>query len=68
MVVGLKTIKNLDFDTMEDYFNYIVDSEINGNTKQMKELFNKLSNEQKKNFFMWIEINEIKNISIIDFI
>jgi len=68
MVVGLKTIKDYEFNGLEDYYNYIVESEINGNYQQMKNLFNKFSHEQKKYFLKWLELNEINNISLGDLI
>ena len=68
MVVGIKTIKDLDFNSLEDYYNYIVDSEINGQYKQMKELFNKLSYDQKKEFLNYLDLNNINNINLGDLI
>ena len=43
----------LDFDTEEEYFDYIVDSISNGQIKQAKELYNELSAEQKLEFNDW---------------
>lgn len=47
-MVSIKYIKSLDFETLHDYFNYILESEINGQRKQARELINKLSKQQKK--------------------
>jgi len=58
MVIGKKTLKDYEFKTIEDYFNYIVDSQINGNSQQVKELFKKLDNGQKKTFFNYLKIME----------
>lgn len=52
-MVSIKTIKGLDFETIEDYFQYIIDSRTNGQRKQAKELFNKLSARQKLEFDHW---------------
>ncbi len=52
-MVSKKLIKSLDFDSIEDYFNYIVDSKINGNRQQAQELFKKLSTRQKDAFQRW---------------
>ena len=48
-------IKSLDFETIEDIYKYIVDSEIVGAINQFKELINKLSNEQFKDFLVYID-------------
>jgi len=52
-MVSKKLIKSLDFDTIEDYFNYIVDSKTNGNRGQAQELFKALSTRQKDEFTRW---------------
>jgi len=54
-MIGKKTLKNYGFKSIEDYYNYIIDSQINGNHKQVKELFKKLNDEQKKVFFNYLE-------------
>jgi hypothetical protein len=66
MVIGKNTLKNYEFKTLEEYFNYIVDSEINGQYKQMKELYNKFSRTQKIDFLKWLRHNEINNINCED--
>ena len=68
MVVGKKTLENYEFETIEDYYEYIVESEINGNYSQMKELFNKLAKGQKASFLAWLRINDIENIKLEDLI
>jgi len=54
----LKFAKELGFDTQEQYFEYIVDSRINGNLKQSRELFNNLLNDgmqgERANFWNWL--------------
>jgi len=52
-MVSQKLIKSYDFDTIEDYFNYIIDSKINGQRAQAKELYNTLSQTQKDSFTRW---------------
>ena len=57
-MVSERDIKGLELDTIEDYFDYILDSKINGNSKQSKELFCKLSQGmqgQRAAFFDYIE-------------
>ena len=49
-----KTLKNLalehDFEEENEYLDYIVESLINGNRTQCKELYNAMKAEDKKNF------------------
>jgi len=53
-MVSKKTIYGLDFATLEDYFNYIIDSKTNGQQKQAKQLYKDLSTRQKNNFVMYL--------------
>jgi len=46
--------------TIEDFFNYIVESEINGNYGQCREFINKLSSEQFKQYIKWLELDNIR--------
>lgn len=52
-MVSKKLIKSYDFDTIEDYFNYIIDSKINGQPQQARELYKTLSDAQKGQFSRW---------------
>ena len=63
-MIGKKTLKDYEFKTIEDYFNYIVDSQTNGNHSQVKELFKKLDNNQKKTFFNYLKGFENLNFDI----
>ncbi len=54
-MISKKYIKELEFNTIEDIYNYIVDSEINGAYSQVRELINKLSTSQFKDFCDWYE-------------
>jgi len=49
-MVTKKDIKALDFETLSEYNEYVVDSVINGNRDQAKKLIAKFSKEQKKQF------------------
>jgi hypothetical protein len=53
-MVSKKTIYGLDFATLKDYFNYIIDSKTNGQQKQAKQLYKDLSTRQKNNFVMYL--------------
>ena len=54
-MVTLKTIQGLDFETLYEYFEYIVDSRTNGNRQQAKELYKDLSAKQKTEFANWFD-------------
>jgi hypothetical protein len=54
-MVSKKTLKSYEFETIFDYFEYIFDSVSNGQKKQTKELFNKLSESQKIEFYEWLD-------------
>lgn len=62
-MVSNKTIKGLDFETIEDYFQYILDSNVNGQKQQAKELYNKLSRRQINHFANWLTISQIEGIT-----
>jgi hypothetical protein len=47
-MVGIKTLKEYNFNNLQDYFDYIDMSRINGQFDQSENLINKLSLEQKK--------------------
>jgi hypothetical protein len=65
-MVGKKDIRALDFTTIEEYYNYILDSETNGQRKQTKDLYAQLSNPQKVAFRNWarehISAEEVLNL------
>ena len=60
-MISKKYIKDLGFKTIEDLFNYIIESEINGAYLQVTELINKLSNEQFKMFCDWFNNEQYQN-------
>ena len=66
MVVGKQTLKNYECKTLEDYYTLIIESEINGHNQQMRDYFNKLDREQKKDFIRYLKEMEIKNINFED--
>lgn len=65
-MVTKKIIKSLDFQTIEDYFNYIINSEINGNRSQVRNLINDLSNVQKAKCLNYIgdNFNSVENSDV----
>jgi hypothetical protein len=68
-MVSNKTIKSYDFNTIDDYYNYIIDSKINGQMQQVKELIKKLSREQKTDFLKYLnEFGQNDNIRELNFL
>lgn len=61
----------MEFNSVSDYYNYIVLSVENGQIKQARELFDSLSANQKLDFYSWIlefsECNSIQDTSIINY-
>lgn len=50
----LNLAKSYDFETETDYFDYLINSHINGNFTQCKDLFKKLTKDQKKQALNYI--------------
>ncbi len=70
-MISNKNITDLDFTTIEQYFNYIIESEINGQRSQVYDLIHKLSKRQKKDCLQYLNENEsgtdaeiVKNILV----
>lgn len=59
-MIGKNTLKKFEYKTIEEYFNYIVESQINGNHSQVRELFKRLDKTQKEDFFNYLKSNELK--------
>ena len=65
-MINKKDLKNYENKNIEDFYMYIVESEINGNYSQVTELINKLSGKQFKLFcdwFEWVGINNTKPLN-----
>lgn len=54
-MVGKKKLHDLEFESMHEYFEYILNSKTNGAHSQVKELVKDLSNEQKVEFCKWLD-------------
>lgn len=54
-MIGENTLKVYGYKDIEEYFNYILESFINGNFKQTKELFKKLNKEQREKFINYLD-------------
>ena len=55
--------KELDFETEYDYYNYIIDSSINGQPQQVKQLYNDMSRKDR-DYFINIYLNDEVTSSI----
>ena len=53
MKKGGEIWKEYDFETKEEFFDYIDESRINGNFSQLKRLVGELSEDQKREFFRY---------------
>jgi hypothetical protein len=54
-MVSKKLITGYEFSDIYEYFDYIVTSRINGQIKQAKDLYKKLSKAQKTEFWEWFD-------------
>jgi len=64
-MISKKDLKVYEFKQIENYFDYIVETEINGQYRQLKKLINKLSPKQKRLCFLYLSnesFNNVKNI------
>lgn len=49
-----KLLKDYELQTIEQYYHMIIDSVINGQRTQAKELFSKMPKEYKKGYIRWV--------------
>lgn len=55
----LTLARDHDFNTIEEFLNYIIESYINGNKYQVKTLFNDMKKEDQENFLNnWLKVGE----------
>lgn len=65
-MVSNKILKDYDFQNINQYFEYILDSQTNGNIKQMESLICELSKNQKIEFLQYLsEFAQNKDIVYI---
>jgi len=53
-MVTSKEIKGLDFESIDQYYEYILESVANGQRSQARKLVEKLSSEQKKDALQYL--------------
>jgi hypothetical protein len=54
-MVSNKTLKEYEFNQIENYFEYIVESKVNGQPQQVESLVKELSKKQKLQFLRYTE-------------
>lgn len=60
-MVSKTTLKEYEFESMEQYFDYIVESEINGQRSQVKDLIRCMSTKQKKDAHWYLNADILIN-------
>jgi len=56
-MISKQYIKDLEFKDIYEFFNYVVESKINGNYSQTKKFISKMSWEQRRAFKTHMENN-----------
>jgi len=54
-MISKQYIKDLEFNNIEEFFNYVVESKINGNYTQTKEFIKKMNTEQRHDFKFYLD-------------
>jgi hypothetical protein len=57
-MISKKDLKQYNFSKLEDYFNYILESEINGQFEQVEKLIIELSKPQRVDLFEYLRNGE----------
>jgi len=52
-------LDELEIGSVEEFYDYIVDSRTNGQHRQSHELFAMLSRDQKERFYVYVEANDL---------
>ncbi len=63
-MVSRKSIKDYGFKSLNDYYDYIVESEINGQRGLVVELIDELSKIQSVEFIQWMKREGVQDTSI----
>ncbi len=67
-MISKKLLQTYNFTTINDYYNYIVESDINGQFIQVKSLIESLNRPQKIDFVKYLESNSINISKFIEII
>ena len=57
-MISKKDLKDYQFETIDVYFEYIVESKINGNYSQVRKLIKALNKSQRINLVSWLLYSE----------
>lgn len=57
--MSTRILKKYDFASFEEYYQYIVDSYVNGNITQTRDFFKVLKKKQRKEFLGWLLLDII---------
>lgn len=57
-MVSKKGIKEYGFQTIDQYYEYVIQSKINGQVSQAINLIEKMSKEQKRSFLIFLNGND----------
>ena len=63
-MISKKDLKVYEYNHINEYFDYVITSEINGKRKQARELISDLSKQQKKDFFYYLEFLNMEDRDI----
>lgn len=59
-MISKKDLSGFGFNSMDEFYNYIVESEQNGQFTQVKELVKKLSTKQYNGFLLYLRVMKIR--------
>lgn len=62
-MISKKYIKDLEFNDLNEFFNYVLESKINGNYSQTKEFIKKMNNKQFKDFLLFLKEYSQENLN-----
>lgn len=67
-MISKQDLKDYEFKDIDQYYDYVIDSEINGQFSQVRRLIKNLSKKQKLDFICYLEridsslLKEIKHV------
>lgn len=56
-MVSKGLLKAYEFESIDDYYEFILNSYINGQFQQQETLIKQLGKQQKKEFLSWLELS-----------
>lgn len=61
MAISKKDLQEYSFRSIEEYFDYILESYVNGQPQQAKALIQALSKPQRKTCYNWLQNTELES-------